>query len=244
MSPWAWPLRRWWVVVLCLVMHPHSLGAECRTNSQTTICRFAGLVVSSTAERMEVTGAGAPWTIDLNRLPLLPADCAGACSGSRKGKYCVGGCEAHWPPWAFAYHPATGNFYFAVSTDVAKNRPYVILRANTRTRRVYRIAATWGAGVGMPAEVSPSGRFLAYSNAYTAGACSFDSWIELVDLQTFKQAVEPVYHSLEILQSLRWLSETRMEIRGEQQSKPSCETGLPTTRFLETTSLDWDKKTR
>ena len=223
-------------------MYPHSLGAQCTTNSQTTTCRFPGLVVSSTAEHMEVTGLGAPWIIDLNRLPLLKADCAGACSGIRTGRYCVGSCDAHWPPGAFAYHPATGNFYFAISTDVAKNRPYVILRANTLTRQVYRIGATWGAGVGTPAEVSPSGRFLAYSSAYTAGFCDYDSWIEVVDLQTLKQAFELGHHPQEGTVSVRWVSETKLEIRGEQKNKPTCETGSPTTRSLDITSLDWDKK--
>jgi hypothetical protein len=242
MTPGAWLHRQCWLLVLCFVLHAHSLGAECRTNSVTTTCRFAGLVVSSTAERMEVTGAGAPWIIDLNRLPLLAADCAGACSGNRSGKYCVGSCNAHWPPGAFAYHPATGSFFFAVSTDIAKNRPYVILRANTRTRRVYRIGATWGAGVGTPAEVSPSGRFLAYSSGYTAGFCDYDSWIEVVDLQTLRQAVELGHHRQEGTVSVRWVSETRLEIRGEQKNKPTCETGSPTTRSLDITSLGWDKK--
>jgi hypothetical protein len=244
MTPGAWPLRQCWPLVLSFVLLPHSLGAQCTTNSQTTICRFPGLVVSSTAESMEVTGAGAPWIIDLNRLPLLKADCAGACSGNRSGKYCVGGCDAHWPPGAFAYQPATGNFFFAISTDTAKNRPYVILRANTRTRRVYRIGATWGAGVGSPAEVSPSRRFLAYSNNYTAGLCSFESWIEVVDLQTLKQAFELGHHSLQTTESLRWVSEGKLEVRGEQMSKPGCQTGSPTTRSLDIPSLDWDKQRR
>jgi Tfp pilus assembly protein PilF len=221
----------------------------CRTNSQTTVCRLNELVVSSTAERMEVTGAGAPWVIDLNRLPVLRSDCVGTCSDIRTGRYCVGNCNAHWPPSAFAYHPATGNFYFAISTDVAKNRPYVVLRANTRTRRIYRIGATWGAGVGMPAEVSASGRFLAYSNGYTAGACDYDSWIGVVDLQTLKHAVETRVQTgsnewNDGVKSLRWLSEHKLEIRGERTSRQECSTATPTTRFLEITSLDWDKKTR
>jgi hypothetical protein len=191
---------------------------------------------------MEVTGAGAPWVIDLNRLPLLPADCAGACSGNRIGRYCVGECNEHWPPEAFAYHPATGNFYFAVGTDAAKNRPYVILRANTRTKRVYRIGAAWGTGVGMVAEVTPSVRFLAYANYYTAGACDYDSWIEVVDSQALKQAVEPAFHPLETADSLRWVSEHNLEIRSERKSKPGCVAAPATTRFLEITSLDWDNK--
>jgi len=238
------------LVFPCIVL-PFVCFADCGTDSKTTVCNFPGLVVRSTADKMEVVGLSSTWVIDLNHLPLLPSDCSFPCFGANAGGYCVGACNGHWAPYAAAYHPPTGNLYFAVATDYAHNRPYVILRANTRTRQVHRIAAAWGAGVGMVGDVSPSGRYLAYVNFYAGGAGLYYSWIEVVDIQTLRRGKAARDASLgdewnSSITSLKWVSERRLDFRADRVKRGGGESGTAPTEqvsgSVDVGLIDWTQK--
>jgi len=119
-----------------------------------------------------VSAEGEEWTIDLEKLPLLPSDCQQPQCKPLSAR--IDGVAEN-PP----------RLYLTATTEIGgKNLPVVLFEANFRSRTIRRIL---GNEPNLSkVVVSPSGRYLAYATYFSMGACSVTSSVWVTDLQGWR----------------------------------------------------------
>lgn len=181
---------------------------------------------------------GREWTVDLSKLPIDPDECEEAGAQQR----CAGGggiaclpCVREWQPVAWDEQRET--FYMAASTGTSQNRPWVVLVYDLRTGKLTRLVDYFGGGFTHSGAVSPTGRYLAYVQYDSQGACGTSSSVAVVDTQTRGSRLfrPPIAESSEraIVTAIRWIGPSRLEYDAKVDRFSDCVAGLkPPPRLL------------
>jgi len=186
---------------------------------------------------------GREWTVDLSKLPIDPDKCEEAGAQQR----CAGGggiaclpCVREWQPVAWDEQRET--FYMAASTGTGQNRLWVILIYDLRSGKLTRLVDYFGGGFDRSGVVSPTGRYLAYVQYSSQGACGTPSSVAVVDTQTRSSRLfrPPIAESSEraIVTAIRWTGPSRLEYDAKVDLFSDCVAGLETPPRLLTAEID------
>ena len=115
----------------------------------------------------------------------------------------------------------------AASTDIGKNRPWVIFAYDLRSSLIKRIGTNEG-GVSSGA-VSASGRYLAYIGYNVCGVCCTTSQVVLIDVQSgvsgqYQPRTSDEDERPNVL-ALRWVGPSTIEVETQVLRESACRAG-------------------
>jgi hypothetical protein len=209
------------IVTGCLAQTTQSEGREFKALGSARL--------EATADRIAVYFMGREYRVDLSRLPLSAKDCpeqeTNQKCATHPGTRCLD-CITEWSP--IAWDEPRRLFYMAASTNIGKNRPWVIFAYDLRSSLIKRIGTNEGGGFGSGA-VSASGRYLAYIGYNVCGVCCTTSQVVLIDVQS---GVSGQYQPLTAdederprILALRWVGPSTIEVEAQILRESACRAG-------------------
>jgi hypothetical protein len=166
--------------------------------------------------------------LDSKQLPVYANDCndGGKCSPQRR-TFCEA-CIKYLD--GVAWDERRQRVFFAIATDTAKNKPWILIGYDFKSDRVTRYGEFYGGGAGEVA-FSPSGRYLSMVGYGVCGGCCTSSYLMVADLAEHRIGAKRLQNTapdpdaprnMEMIEKTRWLSESEVAYEEQSYTEKDC----------------------